>query len=145
MNDQISSIRSRRRHAPDDTARLDDARETHGPDCFQALDHWLTDLVAEAVFRALCRWSALAGHAEVPIDAFVDSELDVLTAGQVAKFLNMPKRRIYELAKRGELPSVRIGRHVRFRRRGIETWLIQREALGRDSSGMQTNPGGSVS
>ena len=37
----------------------------------------------------------------------------LLTANQVAKFLNISRAAAYNLMKRGQLPSVRFGRSVR--------------------------------
>lgn len=39
---------------------------------------------------------------------------DLVTAGAVAASLSLPKSCIYEYAKAGRIPVVRIGRHVRF-------------------------------
>lgn len=35
-------------------------------------------------------------------------------AAVVAEYLNLPEFRIYQMARRGQLPHVRIGRNVRF-------------------------------
>lgn len=48
---------------------------------------------------------------------------DILTAAQVAQLLSLPKSTVYALAKRGELPSARLGRTIRFVRDDIETRL----------------------
>ena len=48
-----------------------------------------------------------------------------MTADQVAELLNVPRSLVYEYARRqiNRLPSIAIGRHVRFIREDIETWL----------------------
>ena len=38
---------------------------------------------------------------------------DLLTMAQVAKRLNVPETRAYELARQGKLPAVKIGKYVR--------------------------------
>lgn len=48
---------------------------------------------------------------------------DVMTAGEVAAVLALPKSTVYELARRGELPCARLGRAVRFLRDDIEATL----------------------
>lgn len=48
---------------------------------------------------------------------------DVMTAAEVAELLGMPVSTIYDLARRGELPSSRLGRTVRFLRPDIEARL----------------------
>jgi len=44
---------------------------------------------------------------------------DVLTAREVAAWLQIPVRSVHEYAARGELPSVQIGRHRRFSRAAL--------------------------
>ena len=48
---------------------------------------------------------------------------DALDAADVARLLKVKKRTIYEWAAEGHLPSIRIGRTVRFRRADIEALL----------------------
>jgi len=43
-----------------------------------------------------------------------------MTAAEVAEYLQIPVRSVHEYAARGELPSVRIGRHRRFSRAAVE-------------------------
>lgn len=52
----------------------------------------------------------------------------LLKANEVAEALQVPKPRVYELARQQLLPAVRIGRQIRFRPEAIETWLASREA-----------------
>jgi excisionase family DNA binding protein len=50
------------------------------------------------------------------------------TADDVAVILRVPRSLVYALARRGELPAVRIGeRYVRFRAEAIERWTEARE------------------
>ncbi|MCM8794990.1 MAG: helix-turn-helix domain-containing protein [Candidatus Omnitrophica bacterium] len=48
---------------------------------------------------------------------------DVMTVSEVADYLRLNPQTVYRKAKAGELPAVRIGRAVRFRRCELETWL----------------------
>jgi excisionase family DNA binding protein len=49
-----------------------------------------------------------------------------LTVPQVAKELQIPRTRAYELIQRGELPAVRIGeRSIRVNRREFEWFLLE--------------------
>ncbi len=48
---------------------------------------------------------------------------DVLTARDVAGYLQLPLRSVHEYAARGELPSVMIGRHRRFLRSQLDASL----------------------
>jgi excisionase family DNA binding protein len=45
---------------------------------------------------------------------------DVMTAAEVAEYLQIPVRSVHDYAARDELPSVRIGRHRRFSRAAVE-------------------------
>jgi excisionase family DNA binding protein len=45
------------------------------------------------------------------------------TARDVAEMLGVPRRTVYEYARRGLLPHVQIGRHVRFIQRDLEEKL----------------------
>jgi excisionase family DNA binding protein len=40
----------------------------------------------------------------------------LLDAGELARVLRLPKSCVYEKARTGEFPSVRVGKHVRFQR-----------------------------
>jgi excisionase family DNA binding protein len=51
----------------------------------------------------------------------------LLTAEEVAEMLGMGVDWIYEQARRGRIPVVRLGRYLRFRRESIEKWLDENE------------------
>lgn len=48
---------------------------------------------------------------------------DVMTVSEVAEYLRVNPQTVYRKAKAGELPAVRIGRAIRFRRTELESWL----------------------
>ena len=48
---------------------------------------------------------------------------EILTVEEVARFLRVPKSTVYKLARVGELPASKIGKHWRFLRRDIHEWL----------------------
>jgi excisionase family DNA binding protein len=50
---------------------------------------------------------------------------DVLVAPEVARLLRMNVKTVYELAKAGDLPCWRLGRHFRFSMRAIVARLGQ--------------------
>lgn len=53
----------------------------------------------------------------------------LLTADDVATVLGVPRTFVYPLARRGELPTVRIGeRYVRFRAHALEQWIADQES-----------------
>jgi excisionase family DNA binding protein len=49
--------------------------------------------------------------------------MKVLLADEVAELLRVPVPRIYELARQGQIPHMRLGRQVRFRQEAVEAWL----------------------
>ncbi len=54
----------------------------------------------------------------------------LLTVPEVAELLTMHVSSLYEMARRGELPSVRVGKHVRVPATALRQWLAQREHVG---------------
>jgi excisionase family DNA binding protein len=64
--------------------------------------------------------------AETPaVDVALNEPL--LTADAVAVLLSVPRSSVYEYARRlhNPLPAMRVGRHVRFYRSDVETWLAE--------------------
>lgn len=55
----------------------------------------------------------------------------LLTAGQVASLLGVPKSWVYEQSRIGRIPTVNLGRYRRYRREAIEAWLEEMEAPAR--------------
>jgi len=50
---------------------------------------------------------------------------ELLTAPQIEERVQIDRKTVYAKAKRGELPYVRIGRHIRFPKRQVVIWLAQ--------------------
>lgn len=53
---------------------------------------------------------------------------EYMTAAQVAEWLGVSEKWVYRKAHAGEIPSVRVGRIIRFRRERIEAALNATEA-----------------
>ncbi|MGA6828972.1 helix-turn-helix domain-containing protein [Nitrospira sp. NS4] len=51
---------------------------------------------------------------------------EIMTVTEVAQFLRVPKSTVYKLARIGELPASKIGKHWRFLRRDIHEWMHTR-------------------
>lgn len=62
----------------------------------------------------------------------VDAFPDVMTVKQLAAYLQVGERSVYNLAKAGELPGVFIANQWRFYRPEIERWLAMqsRQSIG---------------
>jgi excisionase family DNA binding protein len=55
-----------------------------------------------------------------------------LSAEDVADLLGVPQTFVYALARRGDLPAVRVGeRYVRFRAETLEQWIAAQESPAR--------------
>ncbi|HEU4685397.1 MAG TPA: helix-turn-helix domain-containing protein [Nitrospira sp.] len=54
------------------------------------------------------------------------ADSEILTVMEVARFLRVPKSTVYKLARIGELPASKIGKHWRFLRRDIHDWMHSR-------------------
>lgn len=60
------------------------------------------------------------------VDGALRSESEILTVMEVARFLRVPKSTVYKLARLGQLPASKIGKHWRFLRRDIHEWMHSR-------------------
>lgn len=59
-----------------------------------------------------------------PVFGSVRADAILLDAGEVAQILRVPRSWVYSHLR--ELPAIRLGRYVRFRRSAIERFLEQR-------------------
>ena len=50
----------------------------------------------------------------------------LLSAAEAGALLGIPRSSVYDYAKRGELPHVRVGRHIKFIRQDLERVLAGR-------------------
>jgi excisionase family DNA binding protein len=58
----------------------------------------------------------------------------VLTVPEVAAELQIPASTVYDLIRRGEIPSVRVGKRIRVPKRRLEDWINGRhEAAAYDA------------
>ena len=48
---------------------------------------------------------------------------EVMTVSEVAEYLRVNPQTVYRKAKAGELPAVRIGRAIRFRKTELDEWM----------------------
>ena len=65
---------------------------------------------------------------------------DVLTIKEVADYLRIPKSTLYKLVRESKIPSQKVGRHWRFRKKAIDRWL---ESTRVDPGAVETTDGGS--
>ena len=65
----------------------------------------------------------MTNNSAPPTGVILDEPL--LTADDIARLLAVPRSTVYEYARRlhNPLPSIALGRHRRFYRSEIETWL----------------------
>lgn len=50
-------------------------------------------------------------------------DLELLTVTDVAELLNVRVRWVYDAVAKGRLPALRVGKHLRFRRREVAAFL----------------------
>lgn len=62
--------------------------------------------------------------AEIPKPPPVTTRL--LTADEVAKLLRLPRSWVYEASRKGEIPTVRLGRYYRYSLPAIQAWIEER-------------------
>ncbi|MBK7420405.1 MAG: helix-turn-helix domain-containing protein [Nitrospira sp.] len=69
---------------------------------------------------------AITATTKVNLDGATSSDSEILTVLDVARFLRVPKSTVYKLARLGQLPASKIGKHWRFLRRDIHDWMHNR-------------------
>ncbi|MCL4264780.1 MAG: helix-turn-helix domain-containing protein [Anaerolineae bacterium] len=47
----------------------------------------------------------------------------ILTIPETAEYLKLSKSKVYAMAQRGEIPTIRIGKNVRIRITDLKKWL----------------------
>ncbi len=52
-----------------------------------------------------------------------DKLSDILTIDELSVYLKIPKSTLYKLVREGKVPCQKIGRHWRFRKEAINSWL----------------------
>jgi len=62
----------------------------------------------------------------------------LLTAKEVANLLQVALPRVYELARKGSLPCVRMGRQIRFHEARLAEW-VERGGIGLSKDETQGN------
>jgi PTS system nitrogen regulatory IIA component len=65
---------------------------------------------------------------------------DILTIEEVAKYLRVSERTVYEWAQKGEIPAGKIGTVWRFKKSEIERWVNDRLQVGQLSPRASTIP-----
>ncbi len=76
--------------------------------------------------------SDLVASTATQLEASTMRDGEILTVMEVAKFLRVPKSTVYKLARVGELPASKIGKHWRFLRRDIHEWMHSRSGKSRE-------------
>jgi len=94
----------------------------------------LNAVPGEGTFRALNVPRSVPGPwlcRPMPSSFMWPVTVTLLTASDVAKILRVPRAFVYTLARRGELPTVRVGdRYVRFRDDALRRWIEECETTG---------------
>lgn len=62
---------------------------------------------------------------------------DVLTIEELSIYLKIPKSTLYKLVREGKVPSQKVGRHWRFRKKAIDRWLDETRVEEPDTKGEQ--------
>jgi excisionase family DNA binding protein len=74
--------------------------------------------------------NSMAASTQMIVDGTASTDSEILTVMDVARFLRVPKSTVYKLARLGELPASKIGKHWRFLRRDIHQWMHSRSSQG---------------
>ena len=74
--------------------------------------------------------NTMVASPQMVVDDAASTDGEILTVMDVARFLRVPKSTVYKLARVGELPASKIGKHWRFLRRDIHQWMHSRSLQG---------------
>jgi excisionase family DNA binding protein len=74
--------------------------------------------------------SASETHQNLISPAEVASPARLLDASEVAAMLAVPERWVREHTRSGQVPHLRLGRYVRYRREAVLVWLAEQEHGG---------------
>ena len=58
----------------------------------------------------------------------------ILTVTEVAEFLKIPRKTVYQLVRSGELPAFKAGRHWRVTREAVGTYIASATRTARNGS-----------
>jgi len=64
-----------------------------------------------------------------------ESYSDILTIDELSGYLKVPKSTLYKLVREGKVPCQKVGRHWRFRKDAIDSWLEENRIRETDSEG----------
>jgi excisionase family DNA binding protein len=70
--------------------------------------------------------NALLASMTKPADGDAGLDGHILTIVEVAHFLRVPKSTVYKLARLGQIPASKIGKHWRFLRKDLQHWMEHR-------------------
>jgi len=124
------------------------AKEQKGPELGQLLEDpaKLGGLRDGELRQILVEISALLAMVSARIGSTVGSDqrdvaeeaaenLQQLTVSKVAALLDVPKARVYELIRRGQIPAVRVGvKNVRVPRVALREWIFAHHGQGEPTS-----------
>ena len=54
---------------------------------------------------------------------------DVFSIDELADYLKIPKSTLYKLVREGKIPAQKVGRHWRFHKETIDSWLGNRNEV----------------
>ncbi len=52
---------------------------------------------------------------------------EFLTSVEVAEYLRIPLSTVYKLTQDQKLPAFKVGKHSRYKKRSLQTWINQQE------------------
>jgi len=58
-----------------------------------------------------------------------DGDFQLLTADEASELIRMPRSSIYELARNGRIPFVKIDRRIRFVRKALIEWIVEEMSI----------------
>lgn len=59
----------------------------------------------------------------------------IMTLNELCKYLQIPKPTLYRLSGNGTIPSFKVGKQLRFRKKAIDRWIISKEKKSKKKDG----------
>lgn len=51
----------------------------------------------------------------------------ILDLNELSRYLRIPKSTLYKLTEAGKIPTFKVGKQLRFRKEGIDKWVLSEE------------------
>ena len=65
------------------------------------------------------------------LEVIMSDNENLINQNEVAEMLNVSPRQVLSLSRKGQIPSIKVGKFVRFRKVSIIKWIKENEKISR--------------